>query len=411
MNYQNTDKDCGRASSRTLLRLLYKSRKYEAAYFEKEKMNNFLSIQNGLKKYGVDIKGYEVDQKGLDEIKRPFICQLKREESYHFVVASGNKRKLKIYDSSCGIYKINKKKFLNEFTGKVLEVQNKIEKDINDLEVKLFSFKEILLYTILSIFEMIIFILGICLTTNFGDITYLFLGTICSIVISFLKRQNIILLNRKIDSRLLLPYLASYKNEKNYEDLINIKNEYFSNLTTLINHLEVIFILSLLASFENFLLFCGICLILVFTYFFLNFANQKLNCLKISADIKEKKLRHYLIKEYDKEKALKIYGQQAKVGGKYMWYYYLLRLVPFAIALIYVLVMLYQTQKLSFETLIFNGGYLIALILSLIKIDEISSKGDFSLSKIVDFKDYEKLSFDKDKVVYCTYLDKKNINQ
>ena len=38
MNYQNTDKDCGRASSRTLLRLLYKSRKYEAAYFEKEKM-------------------------------------------------------------------------------------------------------------------------------------------------------------------------------------------------------------------------------------------------------------------------------------------------------------------------------------------------------------------------------------
>jgi len=107
MNYQNTDKDCGRASSRTLLRLLYKSRKYEAAYFEKEKMNNFLSIQNGLKKYGVDIKGYEVDQKGLDEIKRPFICQLKREESYHFVVASGNKRKLKIYDSSCGIYKIN----------------------------------------------------------------------------------------------------------------------------------------------------------------------------------------------------------------------------------------------------------------------------------------------------------------
>lgn len=31
--------------------------------------------------------------------------------------------------------------------------------------------------------------------------------------------------------------------------------------------------------------------------------------------------------------------------------------------------------------------------------------------KIVDFKDYEKLSFDKDKVVYCTYLDKKNINQ
>ena len=73
---------------------------------------------------------------------------------------------------------------------------------------------------------MIIFILGICLTTNFGDITYLFLGTICSIVISFLKRQNIILLNRKIDSRLLLPYLASYKNEKNYEDLINIKNEY-----------------------------------------------------------------------------------------------------------------------------------------------------------------------------------------
>ena len=110
MNYQNTDKDCGRASSRTLLRLLYKSRKYEAAYFEKEKMNNFLSIQNGLKKYGVDIKGYEVDQKGLDEIKRPFICQLKREESYHFVVASGNKRKLKIYDSSCGIYKINKKK-------------------------------------------------------------------------------------------------------------------------------------------------------------------------------------------------------------------------------------------------------------------------------------------------------------
>lgn len=258
---------------------------------------------------------------------------------------------------------------------------------------------------------MIIFILGICLTTNFGDITYLFLGTICSIVISFLKRQNIILLNRKIDSRLLLPYLASYKNEKNYEDLINIKNEYFSNLTTLINHLEVIFILSLLASFENFLLFCGICLILVFTYFFLNFVNQKLNCLKISADIKEKKLRHYLIKEYDKEKALKIYGQQAKVGGKYMWYYYLLRLVPFAIALIYVLVMLYQTQKLSFETLIFNGGYLIALILSLIKIDEISSKGDFSLSKIVDFKDYEKLSFDKDKVVYCTYLDKKNINQ
>lgn len=94
-----------------------------------------------------------------------------------------------------------------------------------------------------------------------------------------------------------------------------------------------------------------------------------------------------------------------------MWYYYLLRLVPFAIALIYVLVMLYQTQKLSFETLIFNGGYLIALILSLIKIDEISSKGDFCLSKIVDFKDYEKLSFDKDKVVYCTYLDKKNINQ
>lgn len=94
-----------------------------------------------------------------------------------------------------------------------------------------------------------------------------------------------------------------------------------------------------------------------------------------------------------------------------MWYYYLLRLVPFAIALIYVLVMLYQTQKLSFETLIFNGGYLIALILSLIKIDEISSKGDFSLSKIVDFKDYEKLSFDKDKVVYCIYLDKKNINQ
>ena len=33
-----------------------------------------------------------------------------RSWSYHFVVASGNKRKLKIYDSSCGIYKINKKK-------------------------------------------------------------------------------------------------------------------------------------------------------------------------------------------------------------------------------------------------------------------------------------------------------------
>ncbi|MDD2409171.1 MAG: cysteine peptidase family C39 domain-containing protein [Bacilli bacterium] len=214
---------------------------------------NFLYIKKASEKYGFDVTGkYTYD---LNNIKLPCIAHLNIEGYNHFVVIFNVDNKITYMDPSTGKVIMDKKDFVNIFTGNILEFipkgkiikyeKNKIFKNILK-NIYLNNITSIILLFVLLIL-LIIFSLGanfnLILIKNNKLICLVFIILIIKVVINYLKNIIMSHLNKNINKSLLENYInhifnlpLKYLQLKKPGDLINRINDlhnikdFFSNV-------------------------------------------------------------------------------------------------------------------------------------------------------------------------------------
>lgn len=101
---QQGNSDCGVTALRMLLAYVHQDVNYLTLKLP-DKLDNFLAMSHVASKYGVELIGYNVSDKGaLRTIKEPFIAQLSRGGTNHFVVAEIKGAKIYINDPSGDYY-------------------------------------------------------------------------------------------------------------------------------------------------------------------------------------------------------------------------------------------------------------------------------------------------------------------
>lgn len=230
--------DCGYASLKMLLCHFYHQEDY--LYLINPKDNgsyNFLELANEGKKWGVSLKGYQIDD--YTKLTFPCLALIKQKGMNHIImVLNIKKKKVYLLDPSSKKKKMSLSTFLNIFTGYALMV-DKFEKSSD--------YKEHYVY-----FPKYIFILG--MSINLVEIMlfyifymanpfwYIIFFSLVFFSQLFMKRMKLNLLKRKV-------YAYFYKDDKD-------KNEYQRYLTRINNCLYIPF-----DFIDNFFLF-GITLVL-----------------------------------------------------------------------------------------------------------------------------------------------------
>ena len=286
MYYQNEKKDCARSALKNLLVLIYKDEKLSNVYIDRT-INDFYSMSEYLKQYNIFYDGFLVED--IDEIKKenfPVIAQIKNQSYKHFVVVKNiDKKNVYYIDSEHGEIKMSKKEFLTIFEGNILA---KV-KDVKAKKIEKLSFLKIsekifyFLFFITEIFTIISTIYLLNQKNSFPFPLIFLVITLFEIVVFNIYNYKI---RKKLDKRILIPYLMKYPNKENFYILTKLLDEYIKKINYIFNYGIVIIVGSFL--FLNNTIYISILAlvsILIASYLLLN--KKNLNPLIRKSKMKE----------------------------------------------------------------------------------------------------------------------------
>ncbi|MDD4705883.1 MAG: cysteine peptidase family C39 domain-containing protein [Bacilli bacterium] len=273
---QQDESDCGACSLQSII-LFYKGyvplEIIKIDTLTNANGTNFLYIKKASEKYGFDVTGKSTHD--LNNIKLPCIAHLNIKGYNHFVVIYKIDNKITYMDPSTGKVIVDKKDFLNLFTGNILEFiprgkiikyeKNKRFKNILK-NIYLNNLKSIILLLMLLIL-LIIFSLGanfnLILIKNYKLIYLVFIILISKVIINYLKNIIMSHLNKNINKSLLENYInhilnlpLKYLQLKKSGDLINRIND--------LNNIKDFFSNIVIELFINIIFFIGSLILLLF---------------------------------------------------------------------------------------------------------------------------------------------------
>ncbi len=238
--YQVKENDCGICALKNLMFLIYKTSKVFNLYY-KNNCHNFYQIIDCAADYGVYLKGYEIDDKMLLNIKKPFIAAIYFNDKEHFVVCEKiSGRKITVIDSLIGKRKMNIDEFKKIFRYRILEVANVVKKKIR--RIHLFSRKEVINIIAISFIELALSFLTL-LFIDKRNIVLLIASGAFLIGIYIVKKLLSIRILENIDKRFILPYFLKEKDRVELHNLIEIKINCFKSVMNFCTHLQVIIII------------------------------------------------------------------------------------------------------------------------------------------------------------------------
>ena len=239
------ENDCGIASLKMLLAILYKNKDF--LYYPQKERNisyNYKELMQIASKEGVNLGVSKVVDKNdifTYKTKNPFLISIKVENSLHLVLVKKIKRnKLLIYDPKNGIYWLKKEELINIWNGDIIEA--------NEIRGSTFKANKINVYPksfmfLTMIFEMLSF-LALFMAMFFVDKDFSFLIPLILfavyIIFEFIYQKIIVLALKYFDNTILY---------RNYLDNRNNFKEYYlemNNYKTLIISTPINFIASLM---------------------------------------------------------------------------------------------------------------------------------------------------------------------
>lgn len=276
---QEGNKDCGASCLLSVVR-------YYGGNISKEKIidmtkttkegTTFYNIKEASNQIGLIAKSYKVEEiEKIKEITSPFICQVSKNSSMHFIVVyKVNNNKLLIMDPSIGKVIMDIFDFNNIWTGYIMILEKvgilpdyKNTKCLNKEIIKvLTSNKKIIIFII--ILSIIVTLLS-CLISLYSQIILdkvidteinnlivitiaFFILLIIKNITNYIRNHLLIYLNQKLDIKILLTAFTKvillpynyYKNRTSSEVLSRIND--LSNIKTFISKLIVTILLDLL---------------------------------------------------------------------------------------------------------------------------------------------------------------------
>jgi len=209
--YQLYDDDCGFACLKMLLACINNDKNY--LFLENYKENgkySFLELVNIASKYNLRLKGYCFNN--IDNIKTPFICLIKGEISYHYVLVTSVYKNFVLYnDPALGKRIVIKKRFMNLFQGNYLIVDSFTPYALKEKKKRDFPFISIILILIINLVTI-----GILLINSRSEvlISILLINILLEKVVTFIIRNKVI------------------NKSKEFYDLDNITHQEFVTLSS-----------------------------------------------------------------------------------------------------------------------------------------------------------------------------------
>ncbi len=299
---QEEEKDCGASCLASII-------KYYNGYVPLEIIRNdtltdnngtnFYNIKMAAIKYGFDVMGYNNEQ-----IKPPYIVQIKINDCYHFmVVYKITDKYLIVMDPGKGIVKYLRKDFNKIFTGYMLKlIPNgkivKYDKDNGYLSfLKKLAKNNIINIMICFILTIIIIILNLSETYLIKEVLIykvfikeLLIILLIKLSVNWFKNNILIKVNKKINIELVNNYISKYfrlsykylylKSSGNIinriKDLNKIKNYLVNEVVNFSLNLMMMLIVTIILFIINYKLTIVVVLIYIMTFIVCKLINKKI---------------------------------------------------------------------------------------------------------------------------------------
>jgi predicted double-glycine peptidase len=246
MVYQSQEDDCGKACVRNILLLKHNPSASKTLPL-REKDDTFLSMKKELSFFGEEAKGYEVNF--LLDVQKdcfPLIAQVKRDDKLHFlIVKERRKGKVFLLDPGFGEFSLSEKEFAEEFTGKVLTLLPKREGSKKKEKTLPFLRKDetlsYFLLLVLSSLVLALFFFGLSKEGAFLSSLVLLLTSLLLLLF-----QNVLnhVTRKRMTKEILLPYLKSSANEKDYPVLSRLLDRKVKIASDLVSYGTLFLLLS-----------------------------------------------------------------------------------------------------------------------------------------------------------------------
>lgn len=250
MVYQNGEQDCGKASVRNLLSLLFHNEDYGMMPIQSP-CCDFAQMQAECQQAGVTLLGIQCpDIQEMEPKDFPALCQVRQGENFHFVVV---KRvgfgKVFLLDSQFGELHLSPKEFADISTGRMLIVKDLPAKPLKPVPA-FFAPGEILVYFLEFLFQSVLLFSLFFLMDKEGYYPLkISLGILFLILV---LTQNLLtsLVKKRMDREILLPYLEVSQCPRDYALLEGILIDCLGRASELVTY-------SVCASLACYLLFAN----------------------------------------------------------------------------------------------------------------------------------------------------------
>ncbi len=173
---------------------------------------------------------------------------------YHFVVVTKiTKKKVFIQDPDFGEYELNVNEFLNVFTGQML-LKSTTGKKPQEMKLKFLKKSEVAFYVILFILEFISLFFAFYLMPQQSSSFVTLLLMVFSLVLILIQNLLNIFVRKRLNKRILIPYLLISKDENDAKPLSRILDQRIKTASNLVSY-SVLVLLLLCVFVSNGLMF------------------------------------------------------------------------------------------------------------------------------------------------------------
>ncbi len=263
MVYQSKESDCGKACVRNLLVLNYGDEVYSWTELDGE-CSDFYEIREELGRFGLTYEPFHVDD--LEELEKgrfPLIAQIAVNDVFHFVVVTKmTKKKVCIEDPDFGEYELSMNEFLSVFTGQMLLKSTKGKKP-QPIKLKFLKKSEVAIYVILFLLEFFSLFFAFYLMPQQSSSFLTLILMVFSLIVILVQNIVNIQVRKRLNKRILVPYLQLSKNESDAAPLARILDQRIQTASNLVSY-SVLALLLLCIFVSNGLMFALSAVIAIF---------------------------------------------------------------------------------------------------------------------------------------------------
>ncbi len=263
MVYQSKESDCGKACVRNLLVLNYRDDVYSWTELLSE-CSDFYQIREELLRFDLTYEPYQVDDLSeLDKARFPAIAQIEANDMLHFVVITKmTKKRVYIQDPDFGVYDLSLDEFRNVFTGRMM-LRSTIGKKPPAIKLKFLTKGEVAIYVIIFILEFVSLFFAFYLMPQESSSFLTLILMVVSLVVILMQNLANIRIRRRLDKRILVPYLLISRDERDAEPLSRVLDLRIKTASNLVSY-SVLALLLVCIFVSNGLMFSMSALIAVF---------------------------------------------------------------------------------------------------------------------------------------------------